>query len=228
MCGRPTRDRTLPPPQQSSSSKTTNSNTASDLAAGGRILTTQTSEPVMATAETVNATAISEADKLKAHSQIWTMESRVGRTNQRYSPNGNRLVAGVVPLSQDKTHVLVIQSARRSGWVLPKGGWELDEDTPAEAACREAWEEAGVICTVTRDLGTLEDQRSEEKLAKSKSKRSRACYHFFEVEVEREESCWPEGHKRRREWVGYERAKEVLAERPELLEALERSSIVKR
>lgn len=85
-----------------------------------------------------------------------------------------------------------------------------------------------MICTVTRDLGILEDQRSEEKISKSKSKRPRASYHFFEVEVEREESCWPEGHKRRREWVKYERAKEVLGERPELLEALERSSIVKR
>ena len=40
---------------------------------------------------------------------------------------------------------------------------------------------------------------------------------------EREE--WPERHKRSRKWFTYEEAREMLGERKELREALERSSL---
>ncbi|TQS31666.1 hypothetical protein Golomagni_08047, partial [Golovinomyces magnicellulatus] len=102
------------------------------------------------------------------------MESRVVRNNQPgswpcreigsktaatnlsahtgYNTNGVRLVAGVVPLSRDRKYVLLIQSTRRKGWVLPKGGWESDESCQ-EAATREAWEEAGVSVEINVDLG---------------------------------------------------------------------------
>ncbi|OJK00787.1 hypothetical protein ASPACDRAFT_59619 [Aspergillus aculeatus ATCC 16872] len=151
-----------------------------------------------------------------------SMESRVGRKNQRYGPKGERLVAGVVPLSADKTLVLMIQSAGRGGWVLPKGGWETDENSPQQAACREAWEEAGVICTVHKDLGQIPDMRSSSLLSSTAPK---ASYQFFEVTVDREEEQWPEMHKRKRQWVTYKQAADALASRPELLEALNRSSM---
>ncbi|EEQ31523.1 diphosphoinositol polyphosphate phosphohydrolase aps1 [Microsporum canis CBS 113480] len=151
-----------------------------------------------------------------------TMEARTGRTNQRYSPSGERLVAGVVPLSADKSKVLLIQSARPGSWVLPKGGWELDEPTAHQAACREAWEEAGVVCTVTRDLGKIQDMRSPVQIS---AKAPRVLYHFFEVRVDREESQWPEMHKRKRQWVTYAQAAAALVARPELLDALNRSSV---
>ncbi|KAK2873705.1 hypothetical protein FQN49_002144 [Arthroderma sp. PD_2] len=145
-----------------------------------------------------------------------TMEARTGRTNQR-----ERLVAGVVPISPDKSKVLLIQSARPGGWVLPKGGWELDEPTAHQAACREAWEEAGVVCTVLRDLGKISDMRSPVQLSKA----PRVLYQFFEVRVDREESQWPEMHKRKRQWVTYAQAAAALVGRPELLDALNRSSL---
>ncbi|RAL17814.1 NUDIX hydrolase [Aspergillus homomorphus CBS 101889] len=151
-----------------------------------------------------------------------SMESRVGRKNQRYGPKGERLVAGVVPLSADKTLVLMIQSAGRGGWVLPKGGWETDENCAQQAACREAWEEAGVICTVHKDLGQIPDMRPSSSLSTQAPK---ASYQFFEVTVEREEEQWPEMHKRKRQWVTYKQAADALASRPELLEALNRSSM---
>ncbi|RAH66543.1 NUDIX hydrolase [Aspergillus aculeatinus CBS 121060] len=151
-----------------------------------------------------------------------SMESRVGRKNQRYGPKGERLVAGVVPLSADKTLVLMIQSAGRGGWVLPKGGWETDENSPQQAACREAWEEAGVICTVHKDLGQIPDMRPSSLLSTTAPK---ASYQFFEVTVDREEEQWPEMHKRKRQWVTYKQAADALASRPELLEALNRSSM---
>jgi len=140
-----------------------------------------------------------------------------------YGDQGERLVAGVIPLSADKTKVLLIQSTRRGGWVLPKGGWETDESIQ-EAACREAWEEAGIESTVQKDLGKIPDRRSPGQLTPDAP---RAMFHFFEVKVDKEANDWPEKHKRGRLWMSYQQAKQALAARPELGEALERSSIAK-
>ena len=131
-------------------------------------------------------------------------------------------MAGVVPLNADKSKVLLIHSTRRTAWVLPKGGWELDEATASAAACREAWEEAGIICKVEKDLGQIADKRPTTAMTKHAPK---AHYHFFEATVTEEKSDWPEKHKRTRQWFVYSQAVQVLAARPELLEALKRSSI---
>ncbi|KAI1820945.1 NUDIX domain-containing protein [Xylaria intraflava] len=150
-----------------------------------------------------------------------SMESRTGRNLQRYNANGERLVAGVVPLSEDKSVVLLIQSTRRKGWVLPKGGWESDEEC-VEAASREAWEEAGIIIQINYDLGDIVDSRPPKKLSKEAPK---SLYRFYEATVIREETEWPERHKRERRWFTYSEAKEALSNRPELLQALEASTI---
>lgn len=149
------------------------------------------------------------------------MESRVGRSKQRYGESGERLVAGVVALNEAKTHVLMIQASHRSGWVLPKGGWETDE-TCVEAAKREAWEEAGIVCKVDYDLGKIPDTRTSKQVTKDIP---RALYQFYEVTVLREESEWPEQHKRYRKWATYAEAREDLLHRPELLQALERCTV---
>ncbi len=141
-----------------------------------------------------------------------------------YGPKGERLVAGIVPLTADKTRVLLIQSTRRNGWVLPKGGWELDEATASAAACREAWEEAGILCRVERDLGHIPDTRQSTTQTKQAPK---ASYHFFEATVTEERAEWPERHKRSRQWFAYGQAVQLLTARPELLEALRRSSLKK-
>ncbi len=120
--------------------------------------------------------------------------------------------------------VLLIQSSARKGWVLPKGGWETDERTAEDAACREAWEEAGIECKIEADLGTIEEQRSASQIAKNPGA-PRAAYKFYEVRVKEEKESWPEKHKRDRKWMSYKQAKEMLRDRPELLEALERSSV---
>ncbi|MCJ1472186.1 hypothetical protein MMC13_000833 [Lambiella insularis] len=153
-----------------------------------------------------------------------SMTARSGRDKQRYSPAGERLVAGVVPLSPDKTRVLLIQSSRRTAWVLPKGGWENDEATAIDAAKREAWEEAGIHCAVTKDLGRILDTRGPKEVSSSAPK---ALYQFYQVRVDKEVAEWPEKHKRGRQWMSYREAKEKLKSRPELLEALEKSEIVK-
>jgi len=73
--------------------------------------------------------------------------SRHGRSNQRWeadqqSNNLVRLVVGCVPILKDG-RVMMVSSAKKSEWILPKGGWELDESME-ESAIRETFEEAGV------------------------------------------------------------------------------------
>ena len=100
----------------------------------------------------------------------------------------------------------------------------MDEKTAEDAACREAWEEAGIVCKIQKDLGHIPDKRGPHELTVHAP---RAIFQFFEVTVEKEETKYPEMHKRDRKWMSYHEAKEALASRPELLEALERSSIVR-
>ncbi|KAI0837307.1 NUDIX hydrolase domain-like protein [Hypoxylon sp. FL0890] len=149
------------------------------------------------------------------------MESRTGRSKQRYNSKGERLVAGVVPLTEDRLYVLLIQSTRRKGWVLPKGGWESDEEC-TEAAEREAWEEAGIVIRIDYDLGEVLDSRPPKKLSKDAPK---SLYRFYEATVLTEETNWPEKDKRERQWFTYSQAKEALSDRPELLQALELSTM---
>ena len=135
-----------------------------------------------------------------------------------YNTKGERLVAGIVPLTPDQNYVLLIQSTRRKGWVLPKGGWESDE-TCQEAAEREAWEEAGITVQISYDLGDIDEKRAP------KSSKDRSRYHFFEGVVTGEYDDWPESHKRERQWFSFAQAWEALSTRPELQEALERSTM---
>ncbi|KAF8245236.1 hypothetical protein K440DRAFT_413788 [Wilcoxina mikolae CBS 423.85] len=153
-----------------------------------------------------------------------SMESRVGRVKQRYAADGSRLVAGVVAVSVDRRRVLVVESTNRvNHWVLPKGGYETDEARPEDAAAREAWEEAGITGRITRALGEIRDPRPPAKGL------LRTLYYFFEFHVEREEDRWPEMHKRKRRWLTYEEAKSCFQtmNRPELIEALDRSSVLR-
>jgi diphosphoinositol-polyphosphate diphosphatase len=155
-------------------------------------------------------------------------------------------VAGVVPLTEDKTYVMLIQSTRRKGWVLPKGGWETDEECH-EAAAREAWEEAGILVQIDYDLGDIHETSPRKKSSATASSSSsssssknkdgkdgkesggkdkqRSLYRFYEVTVTSEEPDWPEREKRERKWFTFAEAKEMLKDRPELQMALERSTM---
>lgn len=158
-----------------------------------------------------------------------------------YSASGARLVAGVVALSRDKTKVLLItSSARPDKFVMPKGGYETDEDSPEAAALREAWEEAGIEGKISTSLGVIEDMRPAKTFTgvsdpglgvgdweHGNGLPPRSEFYFFEMTVEKEAEEWPESFRRVRRWVGYSEACANLKSRPELLEALRRSSIVK-
>lgn len=139
-----------------------------------------------------------------------------------YNSKGERLVAGVVPLTASKDFVLLIQSTRRKGWVLPKGGWELDEEC-TEAAAREAWEEAGITVQIDYDLNDIQETRPPKKHHSKEKERS--LYRFYEATVLTEHDNWPEKEKRERKWFTFAEAYEILKDRPELRTALERSTV---
>lgn len=160
-----------------------------------------------------------------------------------YSPTtGARLVAGCVCLTSDHKQVLMISSsADKNKWIIPKGGVESDESSFEATAIRETWEEAGCLGKVTRGLGVVEDMRppkewnTKENFIKG-SKNSdviqhppRSEFHIYEMEIEKLLDEWPEKCKRDRKLCSYSVAKEELvrSKRPELLEALNRSSIAK-
>lgn len=167
--------------------------------------------------------------------------ARVGRKNQVYSKEtGARLVAGCVCLDESGQRVLMISSsAHKDKWILPKGGVESDESSYEATAHRETWEEAGCVGTIVKSLGTVEDMRpSKEWNMKFKEQcilgdheiifhPPRSEFHFFELKIEQLFDEFPECHKRQRRFFAYEDAKRELirAKRPELLEALDRSSI---
>lgn len=102
--------------------------------------------------------------------------------------------------------------------MLPKGGWESDE-TCEEAASREAWEEAGITVQIDYTLGSIEEKRP------TKASKDRAVYYFYQATVLEQFDEWPEAHKRDRQWFTYSQAIQHLSSRPELQEAIEKSTI---
>ncbi|EEY21051.1 conserved hypothetical protein, partial [Verticillium alfalfae VaMs.102] len=126
------------------------------------------------------------------------------------------------PLTEDKRFCTAypIDTSERLG--AAKGGWETDEEC-TEAAEREAWEEAGIFVQIDYDLGDIPDTRAP----KHGSSKDKCLYRFYEATVTRQEDKWPEAHKRERQWMTYAQAKDALALRPELLEALNRCTMTR-
>lgn len=74
--------------------------------------------------------------------------SRSGRESQRWltdpaTQRVYRMVTGCVPIVEGG-RILFVSASRKPEWILPKGGWEKDEQLE-ESAIRECFEEAGVL-----------------------------------------------------------------------------------
>jgi 8-oxo-dGTP pyrophosphatase MutT (NUDIX family) len=104
------------------------------------------------------------------------LESRSGKVKQRWAVDQQtgkylRLVAGCVPILND-SRIILISSSSGKGWLIPKGGWESDEELE-EGAIRECFEEAGVLgvlgpkfdsfCVETRKAQQLRLESSMEE-----------------------------------------------------------------
>jgi len=145
--------------------------------------------------------------------------ARTGRQKQVYEKNV-RQVAGCVPINPATKQVLLISSRTNRGeWSLPKGGWETDE-SKAEAAMRETYEEAGVRGQITSLLGYF----NHSKLI-AETGLPAAGFWFFEMVVNSIEEDWPEKLERDRQWFAFEEAMRHLARRPFMQHALAECSL---
>ncbi|OBA22153.1 hypothetical protein METBIDRAFT_11032 [Metschnikowia bicuspidata var. bicuspidata NRRL YB-4993] len=173
---------------------------------------------------------------------VKSLQSRVGRQNQRYNPeSGARMVAGCICLNDAKDKVvMVLSSAHKGQWVFPKGGIEMDEgEDYIVSAVRETWEEAGCEGRILAKLPVVLDTRGRKAPVLSVEQRGhdwdparfvpRLEFHFYEMLVESLSSEWPELATRERRWCTYSEARHELlkARRPELVLALDASSVVK-
>lgn len=139
---------------------------------------------------------------------LTSLVARTGRHQQRYD-GGYRLVAGCVPFrfKSDSTcngngrkviEVLMVTTQGGPGLLFPKGGWETDE-TVEEAACREAFEEAGVRGQLKGCLGSWDFKSKRQQGNCSPEGLCRA--HMFALAVTEELDSWPEQHARQRRWL---------------------------
>ncbi|KAL9229378.1 hypothetical protein vseg_004850 [Gypsophila vaccaria] len=137
--------------------------------------------------------------------------ARQGRHRQLYEDNF-RLVSGCIPYRvktryeddytnciQDSLEVLMISSPNRHDLVFPKGGWENDE-TVHEAACREAFEEAGVRGILNNNQLGVWEFRSKSRQDKCSLEGGCRGY-MFALEVTEELDSWPEQENHGRQWL---------------------------
>jgi len=117
--------------------------------------------------------------------------------------------------------LLVSSSRNRSVWVLPKGGWETDEDQHSGAQ-RETWEEAGVRGTIHAGgyVGQFEYVSSKKSPpragnleAESSAPAADGAYspnqvfaHIHVLDVHEEAARWPEEAVRDRKWFTFDEA----------------------
>ncbi len=109
----------------------------------------------------------------------------------------------------DKTQVLLVTSRGTGRWILPKG-WPEPGSTPAEAAVKEAWEEAGVI---GRTRGNCIGLYSYIK--RGDGGRLPCVVAVFAVKVRSLRRDFPEAGQRSRKWFSRKKAAKLLHE-PEL------------
>ncbi|KAM1058326.1 hypothetical protein ACFX13_023552 [Malus domestica] len=145
--------------------------------------------------------------------------ARTGRQRQRYD-NNFRLVSGCIPYRitenyedddesgdiENKIQVLMVSSPDRHDRVFPKGGWE-DDETVLEAACREAFEEAGVKGNLRETpLGVWEFRSKSREEMCSLSLEGGCRGYMFALEVTQELDTWPEHQNRDRKWLSIKEA----------------------
>ncbi len=117
-------------------------------------------------------------------------------------------------MKNGKPQVLLITSRNSKRWIIPKG-WPMEAKTPADAAAREAYEEAGVegktfnICLGLYSYTKLMSGEPDLPCAVS----------VFPFKVKKVLTNWPEKKERRRKWFSPKKAASLVRE-PELRKIL--------
>ena len=122
---------------------------------------------------------------------LYTLEVPRDRATRR------PLQTGVIPWRRTSggVEILLITSRSSGKWIIPKG-WPMLFRSLADAAAREAYEEAGVRGRITPEpLGRI-DAPKTYRLAGTID----WLLVVYALEVTQELASWTEQHQRRREW----------------------------
>lgn len=112
-----------------------------------------------------------------------------------------------------KVQFLMITSRTKKRWIVPKG-WPMDKSTPAQAAAREAFEEAGAKGRITGNCIGIYSYTKEvggDDLP--------CVVALYPMEVDKIHDVYPESKQRNRKWMGRKKAAEAV-ENPELKEMI--------
>jgi len=112
------------------------------------------------------------------------------------------------------TMILLVTSRDTGRWVLPKG-WVEPRVTASDQAAREAFEEAGIVGTISAD--SIGSYAYPKRLPRGASKRCKVA--VYPLEVDRLERDWPEKGERVRRWFSL-RTAASLVEEVELAEVM--------
>lgn len=98
---------------------------------------------------------------------------------------------------ENGTEVLMITSRDTGRWVMPKG-WLMDGKNAAEAACEEAWEEAGVK-TANVSEAPVGVYHYEKRLDDGYV--APVEVQVYRIDVEELDDAYPESRERARLWL---------------------------
>jgi 8-oxo-dGTP pyrophosphatase MutT (NUDIX family) len=105
-----------------------------------------------------------------------------------------------------RPEILLITSRDTGRWVIPKG-WPMSDMSSADAAAREAWEEAGVEGSAGAALGFFAYRKGLPDRAAVP-----CVVEVFALRVDRLADRYPEKGQRRRKWFSPEKAAKKVEE----------------
>ena len=115
-----------------------------------------------------------------------------------------RIQYGALPFrgAGEAMEILLVTSRETRRWIVPKG-WPIRGLSGAEAAAREAYEEAGVTGEIaTEAVGSF----TYEKVLSKNARRVMCDVALFPLLVTEELNDWPEAGQRERRWMPWQDA----------------------
>lgn len=104
-----------------------------------------------------------------------------------------------------KIQVLIITTRSGKSWIVPKG-WPMDRATPAQAAAREAYEEAGVDGEICGSCLGIYSYTKAKGPGAAGGDGLPCVVALFALRVEKVHKTYPEHGQRLRKWLGRKKA----------------------
>jgi 8-oxo-dGTP pyrophosphatase MutT (NUDIX family) len=135
----------------------------------------------------------------------------VRELRKQVGPGGaSNIQYGALPYrvqSDETLEVLLITSRETRRWIIPKG-WPIKGLGPAQAAAREAFEEAGVHGRIERQLGRY----VYDKYCAGRTASYPCEVRVYPLAVQHQSEDWPEASERQAHWYSTEEALSLVSE----------------